>query len=248
MDLSSIITIIIFIVAAIIIFKIVKTILKTILIVLILSFLLTAIFGFFTYNDAVELKDNLETESKIMLLQDNEKIVSGFIVAEFEEEAEFLTISQITEYQNSFKKEDYKKMLGDNYKMFIIDIKAFDFDNEELDFIGKKVSKNILYSVLKSNDPITLYKSKTNVDPAIYGIRDHVEFKSQVFAILFSEAIEKRGQFFIFNEYKEKNIIVYPETAVFKFIKIIPTSFIKNMFEKTKEKAISKINDSMRGD
>ena len=248
MDLSSIITIIIFIVAAIIIFKIVKTVLKTILIVLILGLLLTAIFGFFTYQDTVELKDNLETESKLMLLQDNEKIAAGFIAAEFEEEAEFLTISQIAEYQNNFKKEDYKKMLGNNYKVFIIELNAFDFDDEELDFIGKKVSKNILYSVLKSNDPITLYKSKTNADPALYGISDPIEFKSQVFAVLFNEAIDKRGTFFIFNEYKKKNIIVYPETSVFKFINLIPTSFISNMFEKTKEKAISKINDSMRGD
>jgi len=245
MDISSIITIIIFIVAAIIIFKIVKTILKTILIILILSFLVTAIFGFFTYQDSVELKDNLETKPKLMLLQDNEKIIAGFVTTDFEKKPEFLAISQITEYQNSFKKDDYKKMLGDNYKMFIIDINAFDFDDEELDFIGKKVSKNILYSVLKSNDPITLYKSKTNVDPALYGISDHIEFKSQVFAVLFNEVIEKSGQFFIFSEYKEKNIIVYPETAVFKFIKLIPTSFIKNMFEKAKDSAINKINQTI---
>ncbi len=246
MDLSSIITIIIFIVVAIIIFKIVKTILKTILIVLILSFLVTAIFGFFTYQDAVELKDNLETKPKLMLLQDNEKIAAGFIITDFEEEAEFLTINQIVKYQNSFKKQDYKKMLGDNYKMFIIEIKAFDFDDEELDFIGKKISKNILYSVLKSNDPIALYKSKTNVDPSLYGISDPVEFKSRVFALLFSEAIEKRGQFFIFSEYKKKNIIVYPETTVFKFIKLIPTFFIKNMFEKAKDSAINKINQTIK--
>ncbi len=263
MDLSSIITIIIFIVVAIIIFKIVKTIIKTILIVLILSFLVTAIFGFFTYKDAVELKDNLETKPKLMLLQDNEKIAAGFIITDFEvqdnekiaagfiitdfeEEAEFLTINQIVKYQNSFKKQDYKKMLGDNYKMFIIEIKAFDFDDEELDFIGKKISKNILYSVLKSNDPIALYKSKTNVDPSLYGISDPVEFKSRVFALLFSEAIEKRGQFFIFSEYKKKNIIVYPETTVFKFIKLIPTFFIKNMFEKAKDSAINKINQTIK--
>jgi len=208
--------------------------------------LLTAIFGFFTYQDAVELKNNLETKPKLMLLQDNEKIVAGFVTTDFEEEAEFLTISQITKYQNSFKKQDYKKMLGDNYKMFIIEIKAFDFDDEELDFIGKKVSKNLLYSVLKSNDPIGLYKSETGMDPAIYGIRDHVEFKSRVFALLFSEAIEKRGQFFISNEYKEENIIVYPETAVFKFIKLIPTFFIKNMFEKAKDSAINKINQTIK--
>jgi len=248
MDISSIILIIIFIVAAIIIFKIVKTILKTILIVLILSFLLTAVFCFFTYQDAVELKDNLETESKLMLLQDNEKLLAGIILSEFEEEPEFLTINQITEYQNSFKKEDYKKMLGNNYKMFIIDLKAFDIIDEQLDFNGRKVSKNIIYSMLKSNDPFSLYKSETGIDPALMGISDPVEFKANIFAFLFSEAIEKRGQFFIFSEYKKKNIIIYPETAVFKFIKIIPTSFINNIFEKTKDSAINKINQTMRGD
>ena len=247
MDISSIITIIIFIVVAIIIFKIVKTILKTILIVLILSFLLTAIFGFFTYQDAVELKDNLETKPKLMLLQDNEKIAAGFVITDFEEEAEFLTISQITEYQNSFKKQDYKKMLGNNYKMFIFNLKAFEIVDEELDFNGKEVSKNSLYSMLKSNDPFSLYKSETGMDPAIYGISDPVEFKANIFGILFSEAIDKRGTFFIFSEYKKKNIMVYPETAVFKFIKIIPTSFIENIFEKAKDSAINKINQTIGG-
>ncbi|MBA3064243.1 hypothetical protein FP803_02285 [Candidatus Woesearchaeota archaeon] len=246
MDLSSIITIIIFIVAAIIIFKIVKTILKTILIVLILGFLLTAIFGFFTYKDAVELKDNLESKPKLMLLQDNEKIVAGFVATDFEEEAEFLRISQVAEYQNSFKKQDYKKMLGNNQKMFIIDLKAFDLVDEKVNFNGKELSKNFLYSVLKSNDPISLYKGETGIDPALNGISDPVEFKAVVFAVLFSEAIEKKGTLFIFNEYKKKNIIVYPETAVFKFIKLIPTSFVKNMFEKAKDSAINKINQTIK--
>jgi hypothetical protein len=100
--------------------------------------------------------------------------------------------------------------------------------------------------MLKSNDPITLYKSKTNVDPALYGIMDPVEFKAMVFAVLFSEAIEKKGTLFIFSEYKKKNIIVYPETAVFKFIKLIPTSFVNNMFEKVKDSAINKINQTIK--
>ena len=248
MDLSLIITIIIFIAAAIIIFKIVKTILKTILIVLILGLLLTAIFGFFSYKDVIDLKENFESKSKLMFLRDDGNLIAGFGMKGFEEEPDVLTISQVIEYQNSFKKKDYKKMLGDNYKMFIFDMKAFDFDDKELDFVGKKVSKNILYSVLESNDPIALYKSKTNVDPASYDINDPVELKSKVFAVLFSEAIEKKGQLFIFSEYKKKNIIIYPETALFKFIKLIPTSFIQNIFEKAKNSTINKINQTIGGD
>ena len=247
MDLSSIITIIIFIVAVIIIFKIVKTILKTILIILILSFLVTAIFGFFTYKDSVELNDNLENQPKLMLLQDNEKIIAGFVATDSEEEAEFLTISQVAEYQNNFKKKDYKKMLNNNQKMFIINLKAFDLVDEKVNFNGKELSKNFLYSVLKSNDPISLYKSETSMDSALNEISDPVEFKSNIFAFLFNEAIEKRGQLFIFSEYKKKNIIVYPETAVFKFIKLIPTAFVNKMFEEAKDSAVNKINQTIKG-
>lgn len=245
MDTSLIITIIIFVVVSIVILKIVTKLIKAILMILIIAFLITSIFGFFTYQDAVELKDNLETKPKLMLLQDNEKIIAGFVTADFEKEPEFLTISQITEYQNNFKKDDYKKMLGDNYKMFIIDLKAFDIVDEQVNFNGKKASKNSLYSMLKSNDPFSLYKSETGIDPALMGISDPVEFKANIFGILFSEAIDKRGTLFIFNEYKKKNVIIYPETAVFKFIKIIPTSFIKNLLEKAKDSAINKINQTI---
>ncbi|MBU3941628.1 MAG: hypothetical protein KKF74_01815 [Nanoarchaeota archaeon] len=247
MDTGLIITIIIFVVVSIVILKIVTKLIKAVLMILIIAFLITSIFGFFTYKDAVELKDNLESKPKLMLLQDNEKIVAGFVATDFEEEAEFLRISQVAEYQNSFKKQDYKKMLGNNQKMFIIDLKAFDLVDEKVNFNGKELSKNFLYSVLKSNDPISLYKSETGMDPALNGISDPVEFKSQVFAALFSEAIEKKGTFFIFSEYKEKNIIIYPETAVFKFIGLIPTSFIKKMFEEAKDSAINKINQTIKG-
>ena len=248
MDLNSIITIIILIVIAIIIFRIVKTILKAVLTVLVLGFLLTAFFGFLTYKDAVWLKDNLEGQPKLMLLQDNKKIVAGFVATDFGEEAELLTISQVAEHQNSFKKQDYKKMLGTNQEMFIIDRKAFGLVDEKVNFNGKELSKNFLYSVLKSNDPINLYRGETGINPALNGISDSVEFKSQVFAVLFSEAIEKKGTLFIFSEYKKKNIIAYPETAVFKFIGLIPTAFIDKMFEEAKDIAINKVNQTIKGD
>lgn len=247
MDTGLIITIIIFVVVSIVILKIVTKLIKAVLMILIIAFLITSIFGFFTYQDAVELKNNLENEVNLVLLQDNKEIVAGFVLIDFEGKQEFLTISQIAEYQNSFKKQDYKKMLNNNQKMFIIDLKAFDLVDEELYFNGKKTSKSFLYTLLKSNDPINLYKIETGTDPALNGISDPVEFKSQVFAVLFSEAIEKKGTFFIFNEYKKKNIIVYPETAVFKFIKIIPTAFVKKMFEEAKDSAINKINQTIKG-
>ena len=42
-------------------------------------------------------------------------------------------------------------------------------------------------------------------------------------------------------QYKRENLIIYPETALFKAVRIIPLAFVKDtaktLFEKTKEKA-----------
>ena len=87
MDTGLIITIIIFVVVSIVILKIVTKLIKAVLMILIIAFLITSIFGFFTYQDAVELKNNLESQPKLMLLQNNEKIVAGFVATDSEEEA-----------------------------------------------------------------------------------------------------------------------------------------------------------------
>jgi len=66
-------------------------------------------------------------------------------------------------------------------------------------------------------------------------------------AILTGNILSSRNPLFFFSEFKKDNIVVYPETALFKTVKIIPVSFIKDvgkkMFEKTKEKARTFIVD-----
>ena len=48
----------------------------------------------------------------------------------------------------------------------------------------------------------------------------------------------------ILSEFKKGNLIIYPETAIFKCIKIIPTSFVKS----TAEKALRKANEKAFND
>jgi len=53
-------------------------------------------------------------------------------------------------------------------------------------------------------------------------IKNNAEFKSFLFILLFQRLIERQGPIIIFTQYKEGNVIIYPETMMFKFVKRIP--------------------------
>ncbi|MDD5086505.1 MAG: hypothetical protein PHV16_02005 [Candidatus Nanoarchaeia archaeon] len=243
MEIWGLVAIILVIIIILAILKFVFKMVKLVFWIVVILFIITSVMGIFTYKDALDMKENLENEPKLLFLNEGKSLIAGFSVEDFNDAPKFFRFSEIVEYQNYFKKQDYKKMIDESYKMFILDTKAFNLDNKEVDFIGGKVSKETLYLLLKSDDPIELYKSKTGVDAAIYGIEDPAEFKGNIFAVLFNDEFESKGQLFILIEYKKNNVIVYPETASFKMIKLMPTSFINNMFEKVKEKAVQTINN-----
>ncbi len=248
MEIWGLVAIILAIIIVLAILKFVFKMVKLVFWIIIILFVITSVMGIFTYRDALDMKENLETQPKILLLKENEDIITGFSVETFDEVSEYFDSSKIAAYQKNFRDKDYKEMLDENYKMFIFDTEAFHLDEKQVDFIGGKVSKQDLHSVIKSNDPIGMYKSTTGIDLKAYGIENPAEFKGNIFAVLFNDEFKSKGQLFILMEYKKNNIIVYPETASFKMIKLVPTSFIKNIFEKAKDKAVEKINGTIRGD
>ncbi len=248
MEIWGLVAIILAIIIILAILKFVFKMVKLVFWIAVILFIITSVMGIFTYRDALDIKENLETQPKIFLLKENENIITGFSLESFDEVSEYFDSTKISAYQKDFKDKNYKEMLGENYKMFIFDKDAFDLSEKQIDFIGGKVSKQELYSVLKSNKPIEAYSSVAGTDPRVYGIENPAEFKGNIFALLFNEEFKSKGQLFILMEYKKNNVIVYPETASFKLIKLVPTSFIKNIFEKAKEKAVEKINGTIRGD
>ena len=62
-------------------------------------------------------------------------------------------------------------------------------------------------------------------------IQEDTEYKGILFFMLFGSAIEQQGPFFIFEQYKTGNIIIYQETIMFKLIKFIPSSLVYTMIK-----------------
>ncbi len=69
-----------------------------------------------------------------------------------------------------------------------------------------------------------------------------IEKKSAMFSEIVAEKLDNDIMFF-FREYKKDNIEVYPKTAIFKFIDVIPFSWLKKNVEKIKIKAGQEIKN-----
>jgi hypothetical protein len=219
MALEQIITIVIIALVVVFAWAILSKLFKLLFYVGIVIFLLLAANMFFIYKDVVDLKENFGVSTKKVLLVNDDKVLTGFLLGE---DVNFLAASQLSEFSSYLKSEDYEKILGDSYKLMIFDVDIMSDLDEEIDIEDGTIARDEAISVLKSD-------ADSREKAALFSM------------ILANNILSSRNPLFFFSEFKRGSIVIYPETALFKTIKIIPLAFIKDvgkkMFEKTKEKA-----------
>ena len=204
------------------------------MIAFVLLIIVTGVSGYLVYKDAKSLAENFGTENKLFLI-DIDKIEAGFVIAQ--DEPIFLTQGQVDFYNDLYLNKDYGNMLGDNYKVLILKIDKIEYSSQILDYEGLRLDKVLIFEIIKSDNPKDLLynlmfsdKPRQSFDSA-FSV-DNVEFKSALALLLFMQEFKKNNVLFIVKEFKKGNIIVYPETAVFKFIKILPNDFINDVVTK----------------
>ena len=220
MALEQIILIIILVLIAIFIWAVFKKVFKLLFYVGVILLLLITANIYFIYKDVADLKENFSISTKKVILVDNDKVITGFLL---DGEVNFLTNEQISDFSSHLEDNAYEEILGESYKLMVFDLKILnDLDVEEIETEEGTITKEEAIAFLKSN-------ADAGEKAALFGV------------ILAEDILSSRNPLFFFSEFKKGNIVVYPETALFKTVKFIPVSFIKNtaknIFEKTKEKA-----------
>lgn len=242
MDTAIVIGIILFIIAAVIIIKLTKKVLKAIFLIASLAAAILIISGFFIIADVKDFKDNFPNQPSLYLFEDKNTLLAGMSVVFGEEEPKpiFITKEQLTSFQASFEKNNLQAIIGNNYKLFILSSNAFkDIDKVKSGDI--ELSRQEILTLLSSETPLDnfilaqigeaapeqqreIYKQKLKQEA---GIETDAQFKGVLFMLLFGTAMEKQGPLFLFNQYKQGNIIIYPETTLFKLLKIIPSPLLE---------------------
>jgi energy-coupling factor transporter transmembrane protein EcfT len=220
MPLEQIIAIVVFVLVLVFIWGIFKKLFKIMFYAGLIIFLLLAANLFFIYQDFTDLKKNFGVSEKKIILIDEDKVLIGLML---NEDTDLMTNEQLNDYSSYLKNNNYEKILGDGYKLMVFDVEIISNLDTELELGDKTITSDEAILILKS-DIISLQE------------------KASLFSIILAdEILSSRNPLFFFSEFKNGNVIIYPETALFKTIKIIPLSLIKNIgekiFEKTKEKA-----------
>ncbi len=218
MVLEQIIAIVVFVLVLVFVWGIFKKLFKVLFYAGIIIFLLIAANTYFLYKDVMDLRENFGVAEKKVILADEGRVLTGLLL---NDETNFLTASQLEEFSSYLENDDYEKILGDSYKFMIFDLDIISDIDGEIDIGDETITKEHAISVLNSN-------ADAREKAALFG------------AVLSGNILSSKNPLFFFSEFKKGNIVIYPETALFKTIKIIPLPFIKDvgkkMFEKTKEK------------
>lgn len=219
MPLEQIISIIVFVVVLVFIWGIFKKLFKLLFYAGMIISLLLAANLYFIYQDFQDLRENFAASEKKVILKDDDKVLTGLLMGQ---EVDFLADSQLRDYSSSLKNNDYEDILGNSYKLMVFDINIIEHLDKEIEIEGFKITTDEAAATLKSDT------SSSQEKAALFSV------------ILADEILSTRNPLLFFSEFKDGNIIIYPETALFKTVKIIPVSFIKDVggkiFEKGKEK------------
>jgi len=200
--------------------------------------------GFLVYLDIDDLRQNFQESSKKIILVNNDEVLTGFLL---NGKVSLLENSQLKETTALLQTKDYKKMLGNSYKLMVFDVDIVGrLDAEKVEIDNKFLDGNYALGILKSDNPFSMLQSK-NIGMDDLGLRaEDAENKAEIKAALFGSILSNnifspKDSLLLFSELRSGSIVIYPETALFKAARIVPLTFIKNtaekIFAKTKETA-----------
>lgn len=256
--------IIVFAVLAVIGFFLLKSILKAIAIAAGIMMIVTLIFGLMVMADVKSLSEKMKTDNKIILLSDGSAVLAGATIGDVSESKDFTammkdgtikfsTNADAAAYSASLADKDYDALLGANYKLILIDVKAFD-SVSEVELFGKlTIPADEAKRILKSDTPVDTFLSNdanlekllnSGASKAVDDIeilkQNKAAFKSQIISQLGSEEAIKamiavamfqsamqKDPAMLISEYQKGNIKVYKETITFKLLNYMPVSLMK---------------------
>ena len=219
MLLEQIIAIVAFFLVLVFVWGIFKKLFKLMFYAGIIILLLMAGNAYFIYRDFMDLKEKFGSSSKEVLLVDGSEVITGIVLEGDSFEA--LSNQQLNEISSELENKDYEGILGGNYKLMILDADIIkDLDNK-VEVLGQAMPQEEIKKTFES--------------------RSSSEKATLFAALLSEEIIANKNPLFFFSQFKDGNIIVYPETALFKTVKLVPIGLFNNaaksLFERTRETA-----------
>lgn len=233
-------------------FVLVKSIIKALMFSLLIISLIIGVGAFFVVKDAIDLKNNFMDHEKLMVLKDGDTVYAAFtfknISLDKGETLNSLGSDNISQLEESIKRNDYSNYKASYYKIIIFNYSAFnnslseglkiDVGTEEIIFSEDEVKK-----IFNSNNPSDILYSKFSEKKIFdnFPLTSQEQLKNYLFAYMALNMVKNDGILKIIPKIKSGEINVQPNTAIFKGIKLLPLSLISKLTDKIQKKMESNI-------
>jgi hypothetical protein len=202
------------------------------------------VFGYLVIKDARDFSQNFHNSTSIFIITDNinsaDTFLAGVKINPKEKSFDTLNEKELLEAEESYNSGNAKDISKEYYKLFIVDFKSF--DELKIDVIEDRninLTKDELKKVMTSKDARTelarIVSSQTGESRSqiLSEIKySNEEIKSYIFSYYLSTTFNPKNTAELLIQFKENDIRVYKETALFKAIKIIPKFLIKGVAQK----------------
>ena len=160
-----------------------------------------------------------------MFLEHDKEFLTGLVLAD---EPIIIEQQELLDYSRLYKEGQLDKILKGHYKLMIFSIASIqELPNEEFQIGDFLLSKEQIIKALLSDNPEQVF------DTPLYLSDDTHWLKAYLLGFVIVDGImDLSNPVYFFAQYKKGNIMVYPETAVFKAMKLIPLSLIKSVIER----------------
>lgn len=248
MDLVISFWVIIAIIAVSLAFALIKSIIKAVLAALSILSILMLVATFFVVQDTIDLQKNFMPSENLFVLKNGEKVVAAFTVknatGDMSNAMKPLKSANLTEIETS----PQSRFKDQYYKIITVDQNAFNTSlqdglTQNFDAQSLSLTKAEVEELLLSDAPLELAMSTmaqekgfdmsqlseaekqqaVNEFLAQMNLESQEQFKSYLFAILLVDLVQDRGVGEVIKEFKKGNINVYPNTALFRAIKLVPS-------------------------
>ncbi len=247
MDITILLSVVLIIALIFLIFKIVKVFIRALFLLVVLFIAVSLVYGLLVYNDALKIRD-LSSKQVTFIARFNNGVITGFTTIMKNESFKALRSEELQRIKGYLKNEDYGKVLGNTSRVFLFNEESLKDAPETYDFNDVKISKDEIITIIKSGDVVesvaNIVASKKNLNneekeffkKKLLENSSSDELRARLFALVISTAMEE-NKLFLIEEFRKKNLIVYPKTPVFTVLSIIPENKISKLFNTT----ISKI-------
>ena len=201
-------------------FWIIKKIIKAIFLATAVLAIVLVVTGYFVVQDVNDLQENFQTSPKLILLVDNNTLLTGF---SSDASAEPIKSSEIEAIRQAVQQENFKAIPQEYYKTVVYSKESLESLNDiKIKIADRELTKEQAMRVVLDVQFATAMSKELFINNA-------EELRVFVFSTIINDYFTgEQGNNFI-NGLQQGTIMIYPETITFKLIKVIPSGLISNL-------------------